>query len=51
MNFANFIGYKKDENGNLVVIPEEAETIKDIYFMFIEGKSMQDIETIWKAKA
>ena len=33
----NFLGYKKDENGNIVIVEEEAETIKKIYRLFLEG--------------
>ena len=32
-----FLGYKKGPNGGLVVIPEEATTIKLIYKLFLEG--------------
>lgn len=34
-----FLGYDKDEDGNLVINPEEAEVVKRIYREFLEGKS------------
>ena len=34
-----FLGYDKDEEGNLVINPEEAEVVKRIYREFLEGKS------------
>jgi DNA invertase Pin-like site-specific DNA recombinase len=34
-----FLGYDKDEEGNLVINPEEAKVVKRIYREFLEGKS------------
>ena len=34
-----FLGYDKDENGKLVINPEEAEVVKRIFREFLEGKS------------
>ena len=39
VNHNRFLGYTKDENGELVIVPEEAEIIKRIYREFMEGKS------------
>ena len=39
VNHNRFLGYAKDENGNLVIVLEEAEIIKRIYREFLEGKS------------
>lgn len=38
-----FLGYTKDEKGELVIVPEEAEVIKRIYTEFLEGKSCNKI--------
>ena len=38
-----FLGYDKDEEGNLVVNPEEAKVVKRIYREFLEGKSYYSI--------
>ena len=39
VNHNRFLGYTKDDNGELVIAPEEAEIIKRIYREFLEGKS------------
>lgn len=38
-----FLGYTKDENKKLVIVPEEAEIIKRIYREYLEGASMLKI--------
>ncbi len=38
-----FLGYAKDENKHLVVVPEEAEIVKRIYREYLEGASMLKI--------
>jgi len=38
-----FLGYTKDENKKLVIVPEEAEVIKRIYREYLEGASMLKI--------
>ena len=35
-----FLGYTKDEEGNLVVVPEEAEVVRRIYREYLEGASL-----------
>lgn len=41
--YSRFLGYKKGPNGGLVVVPEEATTIKLIYRLFLEGLGMTTI--------
>jgi len=43
VNCARFLGYTKDENKRLVIVPEEAEIIKRIYREYLEGSSMLKI--------
>ena len=43
VNCARFLGYTKDENKRLVVVPEEAEIVKRIYREYLEGASMLKI--------
>ncbi len=38
-----FLGYDKDEDGNLVINPKEAEVVKRIYREYLEGRSYYDI--------
>lgn len=37
------MGYTKDEDGNLTIVPEEAEIIKRIYREYLEGQSLVGI--------
>jgi len=37
------LGYKKGEDGKPEIVPEEAETVRMIYGMFLDGYSMTDI--------
>ena len=34
------MGYTKDEEGNLIIVSEEAEIIKRIYREYLEGQSL-----------
>ena len=43
VNHNRFMGYTKDEEGNLIIVPEEAEIIKRIYREYLEGKSLAGI--------
>lgn len=43
MSFGNFLGYRRGENGTPEVVPKEAEIVRRIYKMFLEGKTYGDI--------
>lgn len=43
INHNRFLGYTKDADGNLVIDPEQAETVKRIYREHLEGLSMDKI--------
>lgn len=43
INHNRFLGYAKDANGNLIIDPEQAETVKRIYREYLEGLSMDKI--------
>lgn len=43
VNHNHFLGYTKDEKGNLVIAPEQAEIVKRIYIEYLEGHSMDKI--------
>lgn len=40
VNHKKFLGYTKDEDGNLVIVPEEAAIVKRIFREYLEGKSI-----------
>lgn len=43
VNHKKFLGYTKDEEGNLIIVPEEAEIIKRIFKEYLEGKGPTQI--------
>ncbi len=43
VNHKKFLGYTKDEAGNLVIVPEEAIIVKRIFREYLEGKSIIQI--------
>ena len=43
VNHSRFLGYDKDEDGNLVINPAEAEVVKRIFREYLEGKSYYHI--------
>lgn len=43
VNAKCFLGYDKDEDGNLVINPQEAEIVKRIFLEYLEGASCQKI--------
>ena len=44
VNHNRFLGYTKDEEGKLVIVPEEAKIVKRIYREYLEGASLRDIK-------
>jgi len=49
VNHNKFLGYTKDENGELVIVPEEAELVRRIFRLYLEGNSSIKIAKILKA--
>ena len=43
VNHNRFLGYTKDEEGQLIIEPEEAEVVKRIYWEYLEGASLAQI--------
>ena len=43
VNHSRFLGYTKDEGGNLIIEPVEAEVAKQIYREYLEGASLLQI--------
>ena len=43
VNHNRFLGYTKDEEGRLIIEPEEAEVVKRIYREYLEGASLAQI--------
>lgn len=43
VSFSRFLGYDQDEEGNWVINEEEAETVREIFRLFLEGLSNKAI--------
>ena len=43
VNHNRFLGYTKDDEGNLIIEPTEAAVIKRIYREYLEGASYRDL--------
>lgn len=41
--YKNFIGYQC-ENGNLVIVPKQAEVVKTIFNLYLDGMTLQQIK-------
>lgn len=49
VNHNHFLGYTKDDQGNLVIEPEEAKVIKRIFYSYLNGMTMKQIADSLKA--
>jgi site-specific DNA recombinase len=50
VNHNKFLGYTKDKNGELVIVPEEAELVKRIFRLYLEGNSIIQITKILESE-
>lgn len=46
VNCKKFLGYTRDKDGNLVIVPEEAELVRRIFRLFLEGNSSYRIKEV-----
>ena len=44
--YKNWLGYRKGENGEPEVIPEEAAVVRKIFSVYLDGFSVQEIKTM-----
>lgn len=44
LNHTRFLGYTKDEDGRLVVVPEEAEIVRKIFSLYLDGYGVRKIK-------
>ena len=49
VNHNHFLGYTKNDQGNLVIEPEEAKVIKRIFYSYLNGMTMKQIADSLKA--
>jgi site-specific DNA recombinase len=50
VNHNKFLGYTKDKNGELVIVPEEAELVKRIFRLYLEGSSIIQITKVLESE-
>ncbi|MCM1062407.1 MAG: recombinase family protein [Eubacterium sp.] len=43
MQYARLLGYRKTEEGNTEIVPEEAKIVREIFRRYLEGASMEQI--------
>lgn len=43
VNYKKFLGYTRNKNGKLVIVPEEAQIVKMIFSLYMEGHSYSQI--------
>jgi len=48
--YKNLLGYRKGADGKPEIVPEEAETVRQIYKLFLDGHSMTSIKKILESK-
>ena len=44
LNDTNFLGYKKNPNGDLIIVEDEAETVRIIFSLFLQGYGYRKIK-------
>lgn len=50
VNHNKFLGYTKDKNGELIIVPEEAELVRRIFRLYLEGSSVIQIKKILESE-
>jgi len=50
VNHNKFLGYTKDKNGELAIVPEEAELVRRIFRLYLEGSSVIQIKNILESE-
>ena len=50
IQFKTLLGYKKGTDGEMVIVPEQAETVKLIYEMYLSGKTLRSIKESLEAR-
>lgn len=46
LNYKHFLGYCKGKDGRLEIVEEEAEIVREIYRLFLEGRGFREIARI-----
>lgn len=46
LNYGRFLGYNKKVDGNLEIVEDEAEVVRTVFCLYLDGNSIQDIAEI-----
>ena len=44
LNYSQFLGYTKDADGNLIIVPKEAEVVRKIFDLYLQGNGCRKIK-------
>ena len=44
LNHTRFLGYTKDTEGQLVIVPEEADVVRKVFSLYLEGNGVRKIK-------
>ena len=44
LNYSQFLGYTKDADGNLIIVPEEAEVVQKIFDLYLQGYGCRKVK-------
>jgi len=44
LNYSQFLGYTKDADGNLIIVPKEAEVVRKIFDLYFQGNGCRKIK-------
>jgi len=44
LNYSQFLGYTKDADGNLIIVPKEAEVVRKIFELYLQGYGCRKIK-------
>lgn len=50
VNTTHFLGYTKDENGSLIIVPDQADLVRRLFRLYIDGETVSSIVRLLNAE-